>query len=259
MVGAFISSILGLIFGDPYKAGYQGARIGSLGFIDLLFYGLDLTYATTELQEPITPQSAPDSDTSSTNDIPQRHLWVFESRTINQKSLLESRENRLKIVLENLSESQLKASLQESKFWEIFRNTQEPFCKMAAEVLRPEQFECIIANAPLERQEDFAVLLTQIPKDSQDEKKRLANIIEAILPYATPWIVLTLEKQIKNIQFYNKDLYQDFNRALRKGLRQSLTDPEVHRKYNLDRTLDKGAISKLLVELPEPEPQRLTP
>ncbi|HGJ5227447.1 TPA: hypothetical protein ACJXEA_001490 [Legionella pneumophila subsp. fraseri] len=66
-----------------------------------------------------------------------KHFWMIESKTINHKLFIENRKNRLKIILENISEPQLISSIEDNKFWDIFRNTQEPYCKMAAKVLSP--------------------------------------------------------------------------------------------------------------------------
>ncbi|HAU1639007.1 TPA: hypothetical protein JBJ29_11735 [Legionella pneumophila] len=177
-----------------------------------------------------------------------KHLWMIESKTINHKSFIENRKNRLKIILENLSESQLKSSIEDNKFWDIFRNTQEPYCKMAAKVLSPRQFEIIISNATLERHVDFAVIITQIKKDSSTDKERLQKIIDAIIPHTTPWFALALERQIKGLLTSNKSLFEKFNADLKKFLSQSLEKPEVSLKYRRDRDLNRHAISHLLAE-----------
>lgn len=177
-----------------------------------------------------------------------KHFWMIESKTINHKSFIENRKNRLKIILENLSESQLKSSIKDNKFWAIFRNTQEPYCKMAAKVLSPRQFEIIISNATLERHADFAVIITQIKKDSSADKERLQQIIEAIIPHTTPWFALALERQIKGLLVSNKSLFERFNTDLKKFLSQSLERTEVSLKYRRDRDLNRHAISHLLAE-----------
>ncbi|HIC7356930.1 TPA: hypothetical protein ACW6D3_000225 [Legionella pneumophila] len=177
-----------------------------------------------------------------------KHLWMIESKTINHKSFIENRKNRLKIVLENLSESQLKSSIEDNKFWDIFRNTQEPYCKMAAKILSPRQFEIIISNATLERHSDFAVIISQIKKDNSADKERLKKIIEAIIPHTTPWFALALELQIKGLLASDKSLFEKFNNDLKKSLSQSLEKPEVSLKYRRDRSLNRHAISHLLAE-----------
>ncbi|HAT1597324.1 TPA: hypothetical protein JAN72_10205 [Legionella pneumophila] len=177
-----------------------------------------------------------------------KHFWMIESKTINHRSFIENRKNRLKIILENLSESQLKNSIEDNKFWDIFRNTQEPYCKMAAKVLSPKQFEIIISNATLERHSDFAVIISQIKKDSSADKERLQQIIEAIIPHTTPWFALALERQIKGLLTSNKSLFEKFNADLKKFLSQSLEKPEVSLKYRRDRDLNRHAISHLLAE-----------
>ncbi len=181
-----------------------------------------------------------------------KNLWVIESKTLNSKSRLDSRENRLKIVLEHLSESQLKSSVTENKFWEIFRNTQESFCKMAAQVLTPQQFAIIIANAPLERHEDFAILINQINKDSPAEKTRLQEVIAAIIPYTTPWFALTLERQIKSVLPQDKSLFERFTTDFRKELSESLQRSEINLKYARDTKLNKKVISRLTDSIQEP-------
>ncbi|AMP90186.1 hypothetical protein [Legionella pneumophila] len=177
-----------------------------------------------------------------------KHFWMMESKTINHKSFIENRKNRLKIILENLSEPQLISSIEDNKFWDIFRNTQEPYCKMAAKVLSPRQFEIIISNATLERHSDFAVIITQIKKDSSADKERLQKIIEAIIPHTTPWFALALERQIKGLLTSNKSLFEKFNADLKKFLSQSLEKPAVSLKYRRDRDLNRHAISHLLAE-----------
>lgn len=180
------------------------------------------------------------------------HLWDMEAKTLNQKSLRDSRENRLKVILMNLSEPQLKNALHDSKFWEIFKNPQESFGKMAANVVTPQQFVTIIANSPLERHEDFASILIQINKDSEEERRRLRNVIEAILPYTTPWLALALELQIKSILVYNKTVYEQLNHKLKENLSRSLQNSEISLKYTHDLRLDKKAISQLIIDLDEP-------
>ncbi|HAU0777477.1 TPA: Dot/Icm T4SS effector RavM [Legionella pneumophila] len=177
-----------------------------------------------------------------------KHFWMIESKTINHRSFIENRKNRLKIILENLSESQLKSSIKDNKFWDIFRNTQEPYCKMAAKVLSPRQFEIIISNATLERHADFAVIITQIKKDSSADKERLQQIIEAIIPHTTPWFALALERQIKGLLTSDKSLFEKFSTDLKKYLSKSLERPEVSLKYRRDRDLNRRAISHLLTE-----------
>lgn len=179
------------------------------------------------------------------------HLWHIESKTKNHRADIESRENRLKIILEHISEPELQRSIKENKFWEIFRNIQEPYCKMAAAILTPQQFETIISNATLDRHEDFATILTQINKDTLPEKKRLIQIIEAILPYTTPWFVLALERQIKNLISFDKPLCERFKMDLKQNLTASLERPDVQVKYCRDRNLDKSAISHLLIDAHE--------
>ncbi len=177
-----------------------------------------------------------------------KHFWMIESKTINHRSFIENRKNHLKIILENLSESQLKNSIEDNKFWDIFRNTQEPYCKMAAKALSPKQFEIIISNATLERHSDFAVIISQIKKDSSADKERLQKIIEAIIPHTTPWFALALERQIKGLLASDKSLFEKFNTDLKKYLRKSLERPEVSLKYRRDRDLNRYAISHLLTE-----------
>jgi hypothetical protein len=177
-----------------------------------------------------------------------KHLWNIEAKTINQKSFLDSRENRLKIILEHMSEFQLKNSLIESKFWEIFRNTQTGFCQLAANTLSPLQFETIIANTSIESHSDFALIISHINRDNQAEKERLRCIIKVILPYTTPWFVLALERKILSIKSYDKDLYNDLNSDLRKYLSQSMQNNVVRSGYARDKNLDKKAIGNLLID-----------
>lgn len=177
------------------------------------------------------------------------HLWQIDSKTTNHLSYRENRSNRLKVVLETLSEEQLKSSLKENKFWEIFRNTQEPYGKMAAEVLSPQQFATIIAHASIDRHTDIAVLITQISKDSPAEKRRLHQILEAVIPHTTPWVVLALERQIKNLLSYDQNVYHRLNHDLKKYLKESLERPEVNLNYKRDGSLDKKSISLLLNEV----------
>jgi len=150
------------------------------------------------------------------------NLWALEAKVLNQKKLLDSRRERLKIVLENLSDAQFKSALRESKFWEIFRNTQDHFCDVAAQVLTPQQFVTIITDAPLERQEDLGIIIGQISKDSPADKIRLTEIIEAVLPKVTPKFGLALEKQIKNILSFDRAKSECFTKALKEYL-----NPEV--------------------------------
>ncbi|WP_454784599.1 hypothetical protein [Legionella sp. WA2024007413] len=174
------------------------------------------------------------------------HIWILDSKTINHKSSLECREHRLKIILENMTQSQLECSLNDNKFWEIFRNPQEPFCEMAARVLTPEQFTTISTKAPLERHTDFAIIIAHIKKDSPNEKQRLQNILEAITPHTTPWIALALERQIKNLLTHDKHLYEHLHNELKRSLTHSLERPDVNYKYKRDRSLNKQAISYLI-------------
>ena len=188
------------------------------------------------------------------------HFWRIEARPLNHKSDIDNREQRLKIMLQNITEDQLIQSINENKFWEIFRNVQEPFCKMAAGVLTPKQFEIIISHSPIERHSDFAVLISQLTKDSPAEKARFHQIIEAILPHTTPWFVLTLERQIKSLIAGEKSLYERFNAELKNNLSASMEQVEVKLKYQRDKTLNKTAIAQLLVEPHEHHntPPRLT-
>ncbi|RUR16581.1 hypothetical protein ELY21_12760 [Legionella sp. km535] len=188
------------------------------------------------------------------------HFWRIEAKPLNHKSDIENREHRLSLMLHKISEDQLMQSIKENKFWEIFRNIQEPYCKMAAAELSPRQFELIIANAPIERHADFAVILTQLPKDSPDEKARFHQIVEAILPHTTPWFALALERQIKSLIAGDKHLFERFSAELKHNLTASLERPEVKFSYQIDTTLNKAAISQLLIESPEPHstPPRLT-
>ncbi|MCW8445453.1 hypothetical protein OQJ05_15520 [Fluoribacter gormanii] len=174
------------------------------------------------------------------------HIWLLDSKTINNKSNIDCRENRLKIILENITKSQLERALKENKFWEIFRNTQEPFCEMAARVLSPEQFATISSHAPLERHADFAIIIAQIKKDSPLEKERLQKILEAIIPQATPWVALVLELQVKNLLTHDKHLFEQLHNELKISLAQSLTRPDVNFKYTRDHSLNKQAISYLI-------------
>lgn len=173
-------------------------------------------------------------------------LWIIESKPINHSSYIQCRKNRLRIVLENLSEEQLKSSLNDNKFWEIFSNTQQPYCKMAAKVLNPEQFKIIISNTELENHSDFAKIITYIRKDTPKDKERLNEIIRAILPYTTPWFALALELKIKDLLTSDKHSFDDFNANLRKYLSESMEKQEVNAKYKLDTNLNKNAISNLM-------------
>lgn len=119
---------------------------------------------------------------------------------------------------------------------------------MAAKVLSPRQFEIIISNATLERHADFAVIITQIKKDSSADKERLQQIIEAIIPHTTPWFALALERQIKGLLTSDKSLFEKFSTDLKKYLSKSLERPEVSLKYRRDRDLNRRAISHLLTE-----------
>ncbi|WP_238400715.1 hypothetical protein [Legionella bononiensis] len=176
------------------------------------------------------------------------HFWRIEAKPLNHKSDIDNREQRLKIILQHITEDQLIQSINENKFWEIFRNVQEPFCKMAAGILTPKQFETISSNSPIERHSDFAVLISQLTKDSPAEKERFHQIIEAILPHTTPWLVLVLERQIKSLIAGEKPLYERFNAELKQNLTASLERLEVKLKYQKDNTLNKTAIAQLLVE-----------
>lgn len=180
-----------------------------------------------------------------------QHIWLLDSKTINNKSSIECRENRLKIILENITESQLKNSLEASKFWEIFSNTQEPFCEMAAQVLSPKQFATMISHAPLERHSDFAIIIAQIKQDSPAEKERLQKIIEAIIPHTTPWFALVLEQQIRNLLIHDKHLFERLHADFKMALTQSLASSDINFKYKTDRSLNKRAISYLLIESQE--------
>lgn len=177
-----------------------------------------------------------------------KHLWLIESKTINHKSFIDSRENRLKIILEHLSESQLKISIEDNKFWDIFKNTQEPYCQMAANVLTPSQFTLIASNAAIEKHASFAMIISKIKKDSLTDKERCQKILEAIIPHTTPWIVLALELQIKTLLVHDKQLLERFHADLRKFLSESMERPDVNVHYKRDLTLNKRAISLLLVE-----------
>ncbi|PWY55455.1 hypothetical protein DGG96_11795 [Legionella qingyii] len=174
------------------------------------------------------------------------HIWLLDAKTLNSKSNIDCRENRLKIILENITKSQLESALKENKFWEIFRNTQEPFCEMAARVLSPEQFATIICHAPLERHADFAIIIAQIKKDSPIEKERLQKILKAIIPHATPWVALVLELHVTNLLTFDKHLFEHLHNELKMSLTQSLARPDVDYNYNRDHSLDKQAISYLI-------------
>lgn len=180
-----------------------------------------------------------------------KNFWIIESKPLNHKSYIDGRVSRLKIILANLSETQLKSSIEENKFWEIFRNTQEPYCNMATEVLSPSQFATIIAHAKLERHADFAILITQIKKDTPAERQRLQKILEAIIPYTTPWFALALERQVKGFLACDKSLYEQLNTDLKKFLSASLERPEVSFKYKREVNLNKKAISQLVIDLHE--------
>ncbi|CDZ77151.1 hypothetical protein BN59_01433 [Legionella massiliensis] len=173
------------------------------------------------------------------------NLWFIEAKTNNALSFLNNREERLKIVLLNLSEPQLIRAEKQNKFWEIFKNKQEPFCKMAANVLTPEQFQILIANTPLERHENFAVLISQINRDTQADKARLKKVIEAILPYTTPWLAIDLEWKINS---FNGPVYELLINKLKKHLSESFQNPKVAQKYSDDHELDKQAISNLVIK-----------
>jgi hypothetical protein len=172
------------------------------------------------------------------------HFWIIESKTIN--SGIEIRKNRLKIILEHLSESQLKSSLKENKFWEIFRNTQDGYCDVAAAVLSPKQFEIIISNSPLERHSDFSILIAHLKKENATDKKRFQEIMEKIIPYTTPWFVLALEFQIRTLLVSDKQLFERLNADLKKYLGNSLEKNEIKLRYMGDKSLNKVAIESLL-------------
>lgn len=176
-----------------------------------------------------------------------KHLWVIESKPNNHGSYITGRKHRLKIILEHLTEDQLKEAISENKFWDIFRNTQQPHCKMAAKVLTPEQFKTIISNATLERHSDFATLIVHIKKDSSKDKVRLVNIIKEILPYTSPWFVLALELKIKDLLPFDKVLFDKCTIALKSHLSKSMKRDDVILKYSLDKTLKREAIAKLIV------------
>lgn len=182
------------------------------------------------------------------------HLWAIESKPSNQGSYVTGRKHRLKIVLENLTEEQLKDSIKDNKFWDIFRNTQQPHCKMAAGVLTPEQFKTIISNATLERHSDFATLLTLIKKDSPEEKQRLINIIKEVIPHTSPWFALALEVKIKDLLVVDKALFNESNAALKQHLSESLKKIDVNLKYKMDMALDKKALSNLVIDVAAPAP-----
>jgi hypothetical protein len=176
-----------------------------------------------------------------------KHLWVIESKPNNHGSYITGRKHRLKIILEHLTEDQLKEAIRENKFWDIFRNTQQPHCKMAAKILTPEQFKTIISNATLERHSDFATLIVHIKKDTSKDKVRLINIIKEILPYTSPWFVLALELKIKDLLPFDKALFDKCTIALKTHLSESMKREDVVLKYSLDTTLKREAIAKLIV------------
>ncbi|WP_298625626.1 hypothetical protein [uncultured Legionella sp.] len=173
-----------------------------------------------------------------------KHLWVIESKPNNHGSYIIGRTHRLKIILEQLTEAQLKEAITENKFWDIFRNTQQPHCEMAAKVLTPRQFKIIISNATLERHADFATLITLIKKDDSKDKARLIKIIKEIVPFTSPWFVLALELKIKDLLGIDKE---ECSLALKMHLSASMKREDVNLKYSLDTTLNKAAISKLFV------------
>lgn len=175
-----------------------------------------------------------------------RNLWSIEAKPVNHLSYIQCRKHRLKIILENLSADQLKNAVTENKFWDIFKDPQQPYCKMAAKILTPEQFKTIIANATLENHASFAVLLTFIKKDSAEETKRLKEIIAAIIPYTSPWFALVLELKIKDLLESDKSSSISFSEDLGKYLNQSMENLEVYMKYEKDTLVNKDAISILL-------------
>ncbi len=175
------------------------------------------------------------------------HLWIIESKPNNHASCIAARKHRLKIVLKHLNEEQLKGAVAENKFWDIFRNNQQPHGKMAAGVLTPQQFKTIAANATLDRHSDLAVLILHIKKDTPEQKQKLINIIKELLPYTTPWLVFALELKIKDLLIIDKELFHECTTALKMHLSQSVQREDVSLKYRLNNTLDKKAISNLLV------------
>lgn len=179
------------------------------------------------------------------------HFWRIESKPLNHNSYIENRANRLKIALEHLSEAQLRSSLKEIKFWEIFRNTLDPYCDIAAQVFSPQQFATLIIHAPIERHADIAVLITRLKKDSKTDKERLQQILELIIPFTSPWLVLTLERHIKTLFSSDKSLLNHFITDLRMYLKESLQQPEVDLYYQKDTNLNKKAINQLLTESDE--------
>jgi hypothetical protein len=179
------------------------------------------------------------------------HFWFIESKPLNHNSYIENRANRLKITLEHLSEAQLKSSIKEIKFWEIFRNTLDPYCGIAAQVFSPQQFVTVITQAPIERHADFAVLITRLKKDSKADKERLQQILEAIIPYTSPWLALIIEQHIKSLFARDNPLLHRFNADLKKFLKESLERPEVNLNYQKDTNLNKKAITRLLTESDE--------
>lgn len=174
-----------------------------------------------------------------------QHLWVVEATVSNHLSHTRARESRLKIILENMSDTQLKQAITDNKFWEIFGNTQQPYCRMAAEVLTPNQFATIVLNVDLDRHPDCARIINLIIKDSPQEKKRLNDIIEAILPHTSPWLVLTLQLKIRDLLGKDKEHIKRLNDNLKRYLNESMAREDVFLKYLNDTDLNKNAVSSL--------------
>lgn len=177
-----------------------------------------------------------------------QHLWVVEATVSNHHSYTQARESRLKIILESLSDIQLNQAITDNKFWEIFGNTQQPYCRMAAEVLTPNQFATIVANVDLDRHLDCARIINLVSKDTSQDKKRLNDIIEAILPHTTPWLVLTLQLKIKDLLGKGKEHIKRLNDDLKRYLNESMVREDVFLKYINDTDLNAKAVSLLFSE-----------
>ena len=177
-----------------------------------------------------------------------QHLWVVEATFSNHHCHREARESRLKIILENISHIQLKQVIKDNKFWEIFGNTQQPYCRMAAEVLTTNQFARIFSKVDLDRHMACARILNLVSKDTSQDKKRLNDILDAILPHTTPWLVLTLQLKIKDLPGKDKVHIKRLNDDLKRYLNESMAREDVFLKYINDTELNKNAVSLLFSE-----------
>lgn len=178
-----------------------------------------------------------------------KHLWSIESKPLIHKSSIDDRLKRLQMLLESLSESQLIQSVADNKFWELVRNTKDPYCQVAADTLTAEQFRIILTHATLNRHADVGIILSKFTFDNS--LNRVKQIVGVVLPFTTPWLVLPLERLITRAMARDKQLLAHSMRELKRVLSESLAKPEVAARYGVDSVLDKSAVSLLVVTLAE--------